>query len=136
MLTGSNEIVQGNEHAHQCTLLNWFAAQYPTLRNYLFAIPNGAMLCDLPPHKRLSRMNYLISEGFKKGVSDLFLAVPAGPYHGLWLEMKAPGKTQSSLSDEQLNHITDMRRMGYQAHWASGFERAHDIISEYLALRG
>lgn len=36
------------------------------------------------------------AEGLKAGVPDLVLPVARFPYHGLFLEMKAPGKYPSS----------------------------------------
>lgn len=125
----------GNEHDNQVMLLQWFNAQYPTLREFLIAIPNGAILCDLTQQKRAARMSYLIAEGFKKGVSDLFLAVPTPKHYGLWLEMKAPGKTIRSLSEEQADYLLRFKRMGYQAKWAPGFDVAKQVIIDYLNER-
>lgn len=129
--TGS-KIAQTTEHDAQTNVVNWFRVQYRVYSPHLFAIPNGAILCDLSERKRKARMGYLMAEGFKKGVSDLFLAVPNDNHCGLWLEMKADGKTFSSLSPEQHQHLIDMKRAGFAAYWAPGFDTARIIINEYM----
>lgn len=120
------------EHHEQIATVQWFRHQYRNANGCLFAIPNGAILCDLPPRQRLLRMNYLIAEGFKKGVSDLFLAYPVGGYAGYWLEMKDVKKTVSAVSPEQLDHLELMRKMGYAADWVSGFDQAKPALNAYM----
>lgn len=124
-----------SEHDEQCAVVKWFGYQYPKFRECLFAIPNGAVLCDLTKEKRMYRMSYLIKEGFKDGVSDLLLALPRGGYAGLWLEMKDRGKTQAALTRRQGEHLALMRGVGYFTDWAAGFAQAHAIIDNYMKLK-
>lgn len=77
-------------------------------------------------------MNKLKSEGFKNGVSDLFLAVPMGGKSGMFLEMKAQKKTKSSVSADQKAHLELMGKMGYAADWAAGSEKAIRITKDYM----
>ncbi|UDQ77732.1 VRR-NUC domain-containing protein [Pectobacterium brasiliense] len=68
--------------------------------------------------------------GMKKGVHDLFLALPRRGYSGLWIEMKAiDGKvTQSQLEWQSL-----MRGAGYRAEVCYGFNAARSEIERYVA---
>lgn len=121
-----------SEHNEQVTVIKWFRLTYPRYRGALFAIPNGAVLCDLPDSKRRARMGYLYDEGFRAGVSDLFLALPTQHYHGLWIEMKDQKKTISDVSPEQKLFLFEMQRYFYAAYWAAGCDHAMDIIKRYM----
>lgn len=123
-----------SEHDDQCALFQWAQAQsgaYPEL-SLLFAIPNGAKL----PWKKDSRgkryspeAQRLKAEGLKSGVPDTFLAVPKGPYHGLFIELKH-GDNQPS--PEQNRWIAALRSMGYRAEVVFGWETASLLILKYL----
>jgi hypothetical protein len=78
--------------------------------------------------KKLKKM------GLKSGVSDLFIAVARGPYHGMFLELKDQGKTYCSVTKSQRAHIELMLKMGYQADWAPGADIAIQKIKEYMDL--
>lgn len=121
------------EHHEQTALINWFRYKYPKVKNYLFAIPNGGVLCDIHWKKRKDRMRFLYEEGFRAGVSDLLLALPTAKYAGLWLEMKDLHKTICALTLEQKKFLNDMRDVGYAATWAAGFTEAAQIIDKYMA---
>ena len=94
----------GTEHAHQAALFCWANSvkeQYPMLE-WMHAIPNGGL-------RNVATASRLKAEGVKKGVLDVFLPYsqnvknndkndPFGrpgvfiQYHGLYIEMKKPGK--------------------------------------------
>lgn len=93
------------------------------------AIPNGQLLGG---RNNFALINKLKREGFKNGVSDLFIAVPINGKCGLWVEMKDAGKTQCSVSAEQQEHIDLMRDMGYEAIWAAGSDIAIAAIKVYM----
>lgn len=120
-----------SEHNEQTAVVEWFYYRYPRYRGCLFAIPNGSWLGG---KNRYAQVNKLKREGFKNGVSDLFLMVPAGEYHGMFIEMKDKGKTESSVSDDQKAHLILASEMGYRAVWAAGSVRAMNLISEYMDL--
>jgi len=66
--------------------------------------------------------------GVKGGVPDLFLAIPRGPYGGLFIELKiADGKP----SQKQLGAISDLRDAGYRCHiiWDSVDEVISCIVA-------
>ena len=88
-----------SEHDQQAALVKWFNLQYPKLKGCLFAIPNGTHLAG-DRAQRGRKMNKLKAEGFKVGVSDLFLCVASNGYHGLFLEMKdkVPPKRRTKRS--------------------------------------
>lgn len=67
--------------------------------------------------------------GMKKGVPDLFLALPRGGYAGLWIEMKAKG---GKLSVQQEVWLKRLEEVGYRAVCCFGFEQALRVISEHI----
>lgn len=122
-----------SEHNQQVTVMNWFERAYPKYYECLFAIPNGAILAG-NAQQRAKQMNYLKAEGYKPGVSDLFLMVARGGYHGLFIEMKDQGKTKCSVSKTQWEHINAAREQGYMAEWCAGFDGARELITSYMEM--
>ena len=120
-----------SEHDQQAALVKWFNLQYPKLKGCLFAIPNGTHLAG-DRAQRARKMNKLKAEGFKAGVSDLFLCVASNGYHGLFLEMKDKGKTKCHLSGPQKDHLELVETQGYSGEWASGFDQGKEVIEAYL----
>ena len=68
--------------------------------------------------------------GVRAGWPDLFLAVPRGGYHGLFVEMKAK---HGKLSDAQKELHPILREQGYLVVVCYGALEAMDIIKRYLA---
>ena len=60
----------------------------------LFAIPNGSKLAG-NQQQRAIQGRRLKAEGLVAGVADLFLSIPSGQYHGLYLEAKTEKGRQS-----------------------------------------
>lgn len=69
-------------------------------------------------------------EGVKKGVPDLFLAVPKKACGGLWIEMKKKG---GKVTLEQREWLAKFVMQGYQAEVCYSFEEAKDIILRYIS---
>jgi len=112
------------EHGEQVSLIAWAKeneTRCPELK-WLMAIPNGGL-------RSKSTARKLQLEGVKPGVSDLFLPVPRGNSHGLWIEMKAGRNKQTR---EQINFRRDMLAAGYSAVVCWSFEAARDIVISYL----
>lgn len=110
------------EEQEQISLIQW-ASLYPHIISYLFHIPNGKLRDKITGY-RLKKM------GVKAGVFDLFLAIPMGRFHGLFIEMKrAKGY---SVSKEQCAFGKLMNSIGYHATYAYGFLSAKKIIEDYL----
>lgn len=67
--------------------------------------------------------------GLRKGVPDLFLALPRGGYAGLWIEMKSEkGRT----STEQNQWITKLCDVGYRVEMCFCYDSAKGVITTYL----
>jgi hypothetical protein len=117
-----------SESSEQIAVIQWFQLQYPKYR--LISVPNGQMIGGRNKFALIAKYK---AEGLTPGVSDLFLCVPKNGYGGLWLEMKARGKTASSLSPDQRMWLSDMEKIGYRSAWAAGFGEAKIIIEDYLS---
>jgi len=111
------------EHTEQA---NFFKAARLILGIYyplIFAIPNGG--------KRTGRDGKgKQREGLKKGVPDIFLAMPKIGYHGLFIEMKR--LKGSTTSDEQKAYIKLLNRTGYKAVICKGYAKAVEVLRDYL----
>ncbi|BFI58241.1 hypothetical protein KD4_21860 [Yersinia pseudotuberculosis] len=67
--------------------------------------------------------------GLRKGVPDLFLALPRGGYAGLWIEMKSE---RGKVSVEQNQWITKLCDVGYQVEICFCYDSAKEIIESYF----
>ena len=110
------------EHDAQVNLFQW-AAYIPDLR-WMFAIPNGT-------RTSMGIARRMKAEGVLKGAADIFLPLPRGGSHGLFIEMKS---ATGSASREQKAFIAAMREAGYSAYICRGFEAAQAVILQYLAM--
>lgn len=89
----------------------------------IFAIPNGG---------QRDTGNWMVAEGLKAGVPDLFLPVARGGYHGMFIEMKAVGGKKPRETQEMW--IGALRRQGYHVVVAYGWEEASKKLMEYIKL--
>ena len=116
-----------SEHTEQVSLFEWAAwveQKIPALR-LMHAIPNGG--------KRDARTGALLkAEGVKAGVPDIFLPTPQGPWHGLYIELKA-GK--NTISDHQEQWIDALRSQGYYVDVCWGWQAAARVIAAYLGVK-
>jgi len=116
-----------SESNEQKSVIDYFRAKWPKL--IIYSIPNGQ---NIPSHQGRKKAK---KEGLLAGVSDLFIAVPRGQYHGCYIEMKAKGKTQCSVSPEQKAFIEYAHWQGYQAGWCAGADEAIKFIDGYMGLK-
>lgn len=74
---------------------------------------------------------------------DFFIAEPRGPFHGLFLELKADGTriilkngkvTANKHIREQEETLRILRKLGYFAGFCIGFEEARNTIEGYFEL--
>lgn len=122
-----------SEHDQQVMVVRWFKMQYPKYKDCIMSIPNGSVINGQANSKVFARLKWMIAEGFKAGASDLFIAVPRGGKHGMWVEMKDIKKTLSSVTEAQIDHIECMKESGYEAIWAAGFDIAKAAIHTYMS---
>lgn len=95
----------------------------------LFAIPNSGGYSG-GFRSNAARVVKSKRSGTKKGVPDVCLPVARGPYHALYVELKA-GKNKPSA--EQQEWIAALSEHGNAAHVCTGWEAARDVILNYLA---
>lgn len=110
------------EHAAQCALIKWFRIRYPKISNTLFAIPNGGK-------RNIGVAVKLKQEGTLSGVSDLFLMVSRGTYHGAFIEMKTE---KGRLSEPQKKFLELAKQQGYFTIVGYGFMDAKKQVEDYL----
>lgn len=118
--TANNKLSESQE---QTLFFNW-AAYVPELK-WAHAVPNGG---------RRDRIEaaHLKRQGVKAGVSDIFIPVPKGKYHGLYIEMKVkPNKP----TDKQKEFLADMESAGYAAVVCYSADEAIGVTKEYLRIR-
>lgn len=87
----------------------------------LFHIPNEGT-------KNPIRGKLLKAIGVRAGVPDLFLAVPTGSQHGLFLELKRKGGT---VSEGQKKFIGYALGQGYAVQVAYSVDEAINVINYY-----
>jgi hypothetical protein len=110
------------EQVDHINLVNWFSYNFPELSDDFHHFANERS-CSAQQGRLLKRM------GVKRGVSDFFLGVACGQYHGLWVELKT-GK--GKLSAEQIKFLERKKSRGYMAAAVWGVEPAIEIIKSYL----
>lgn len=106
----------------QAELVRW-ARTDPALR-LLFHVPNGGERNPIVGGQ-------MVALGARKGVPDLMLPVARGPYHGLFLEIKAE---DGSVSDHQRRWLADLEAEGYRAVVAYGLEEARSALLDYVGI--
>jgi hypothetical protein len=118
-----------DEADEQAALMTWAQSapvrrQYPALE-WLAAIPNGLAASSIGAARRMKE------QGMKSGVPDLVLPIPAGGYHGLWIELKR--RRGGRVSPEQRAWIAHLNQVGYRAEVCAGWDAARELILNYLS---
>jgi hypothetical protein len=118
------------EHQEQAALFSYakLKANQDPRWGMMFAIPNQGSA----DKGGFVRQKIMKVEGQKPGVPDIFLAVPLGVFHGLFIEMKRV--KNSTTSSDQKAWITALNKQGYCARVCKGFEQAKMLIESYLGL--
>lgn len=111
----------------QQTCVQWFLLQYPD--RIIFHIPNAG--------RRGGRLGLLDGVRFKKlglkaGVPDLFISEPIHPFHGFYIEMKAPKERPSKEQNEML---TRLGLRGYKTTWCNSFDDFKLKVENYFNNR-
>lgn len=110
------------EQALQINLIAWFTYTYPEFKDDIHHFANERK-CTPQYGMLLKRM------GVKKGVSDIFLAIPRNDKAGLWLELKV-GKNRPTM--DQMAFLERKELQGYASGWCASLDEAKTIISDYL----
>lgn len=120
-----SEIPAPTESEEQRTLFRWATLQ--SLKH-----PELALMFHVPNEGKRSKVvgGRMKAEGLKSGVPDIFLPVPRGEYHGLFIEMKRI--RGGAVTDCQKLWIHDLAHQGYKAVVCRGWQNAADEILKYL----
>lgn len=110
------------EDIEQINLINWLRFNYPEIEKNTYHIPLQRK-CSIQQGSLLKKM------GVKRGMADLFIAIPKNGKSGLWIELKSE---KGKLSLEQKEFLSRMTINGYVAVPVWGFEAAKVIIMNYL----
>lgn len=110
-----------SEHDIQSAYFDWARLHYVARR--AFAIPNGG-------HRSKAAAGKLKAEGVRAGVLDIFLPVPRGAYHGLWIEMKS---ADGRVTPDQRSEIDALVRDGYAVAVCRETLTAINVTLAYLA---
>lgn len=73
---------------------------------------------------------YLKAQGVRAGVPDLLLAIPAGGYNGLWLELKRSKGGRVTEAQAEMHKL--LKSQGYAVHVCHGAREAVGVIVDYL----
>ena len=92
----------------------------------LFAIPNGKAASSIREAVNAKRT------GLKRGVPDMFLAVPVGEWHGMFVELKRIDGSLSDIKSDQADWLQRLQNAGYQTVVAFGWKAAVAEIEWYL----
>ena len=108
--------------------------QYVEWKHFpIFSIPNGFHVVGANPEAVAKAVNKLKKEGLRTGVPDLFIPVPRGAYHGLFVEMKR--KKGGTVSPEQKDWIKRLTDQGYLAVVCHGAIDAENVFNRYIKLK-
>jgi hypothetical protein len=124
----NRNFLEPSEHDIQVACVNWFREAYPRYQWLFLAIPNGAMLYG-DKTRRAIQWKKLEAEGALPGAADLFLAVPSGELHGLWIEMKTPKGTQSEKQKKFGEHV---KNVGYGYAMPKSVKEFIKVVESYL----
>jgi len=113
------------EAEHQKTVVEWArwasrSAKYPMLE-MLHCSLNGVKLSK-------SQAGIAKGQGMLSGVPDLFLPVPRGKYHGLYIEMKHGDNT---LTENQNKFLQNAANVGFAVSVCYSAQEAIKRIGDY-----
>ena len=114
-----------HESAHQQQVIEWArmasrSAKYPMLE-MLHCSLNGVKLSK--PQAGIAK-----GQGMLSGVPDLFLPVPRGKYHGLYIEMKHGDNT---LTENQKKFLQNAANVGFAVSVCYSAQEAIKRIEDY-----
>ena len=111
-----------DEDIEQINFINWVNYNLPDIAEDTHHFANERA-CSIQEGRKLKRL------GVKRGVPDIFVAVPKNNSAGLWIELKVGN---GKLSKEQKEFLSRKTSRGYTCAEARGWEAARDILLDYL----
>lgn len=119
-----------SENQHQIELFRWASEEIAKGRRelkLLGAIPNGG-------HQvRTGSLFHGKEFGFLSGMPDIYLFLPRGGYHGLFIELKSAKKSaRLSVGQGQMHAL--LRNGGYGVQTCRGYVDAIKVINWYCGL--
>ena len=103
--------------------------QYCRLKSIpIVASLNGVQLGT----NKFAVINHQKAMGLALGFPDLFIPVPRGIFHGMFIEMKR--QKGGSVSDEQMFWLSTLTGMDYWSMVACGATEAIESIDKYMKL--
>jgi len=117
-------MITNTEAVEQTNFFRWaeFAKCKRPELSLLFHVPNGGS-------RNKAEAANLKMQGVKSGVPDIFLPVPRGAHHGLFIEMKV-GSNRPTANQKQW--IEELKRQGYFVAVCYGWVDAREITERYL----
>lgn len=121
MVTKKKPATHPSEDQEQIAVVDWCTA----MRIPVAHIPNEG--------KRSPQRGALMKRmGLQKGFPDLFVPLPRGGFHGLFVEMKAICGT---CTKEQREWLAELNQYGYAVCVAHGATAAIEKIRKYVRLQ-
>jgi hypothetical protein len=120
------------ELATQKALCDWIKLQWPAYAPFIIRITNEGK-------RSFFSYNALVATGLNPGASDLFIAVPKGIYHGLFVEVKPIGFKEVASNkkhiDRQMKFLDAVRSQGYYGIFGIGIAELIENVDFYFKLK-
>lgn len=119
-----NKSGEPNEESIQISVFDWLRL-YPDIYDHVYHFANES--------KRSPRYGATLKKmGLKRGVSDIFIALPFRGFIGAWIEIKTK---EGRATKEQLDFLEKMEKLGYFTALTKGLEETFSVISWYIEKR-
>lgn len=112
------------EWEEQAAVFDWWKNAYPKHIRLFHHSP-------MEGERKVVTGVFLKRQGMQCGYPDIAIAIPRGPFHGLYIELKVPPRKPTP---EQLQMLKELSEQGYLAVICNGADAAIDQISNYMAL--
>lgn len=126
-----SSLTKTSEERLQFEIIQWWdrvCSRYNCEPSDLMHIPNGLV----GERVRLRCLGL----GLRPGYPDLALFIPKGKFHGMFIELKRPGRsTERGMSADQRRIIERLSGFGYVAFCSNSFDDITMRIMRYLELR-
>jgi hypothetical protein len=128
---GKNKIEsEMTEHQIQEAIFSWFEVavnKYPDL-DLAYSTASGVRM-PIGLLMKCKRLGIV-----KKGLPDIVIPIPKGPYHSMYIELKITKSSPSRTSAEQINYVDRLNSLGHYAIVLKGFNNTVNEIEKYLRL--